>query len=130
SLTPPVLPWLGAVLPWQATFIAVGLPGLVVALLMLAVPEPRMANAKTQAAAPAGVPLATLKAYLGQNAVTMRSLLLGAGFFYMILYAWAGWTPTYFVRQFGWRYAEIGKVFGLTVALAGPLGALFGTWLG
>jgi MFS family permease len=41
TASPMVLPLLGERLPWQATFIAVGLPGIVIALLMLLVPEPR-----------------------------------------------------------------------------------------
>ena len=43
TLAPPSLPWFGALHPWQATFMALGLPGLFVALLMLSVPEPRNA---------------------------------------------------------------------------------------
>ncbi len=34
------------------------------------------------------------------------------------------------MREFGWKYSEIGKVFGLLLATAGPIGALCGTWLG
>jgi MFS family permease len=129
----PVFPLLGAVEPWQATFLAVGLPGLVVAVFMLAVPEPRSRARKSGLKADArsvGVPVAIVKDYIRCNSRTTISLLLGAGFFYMSVYAWAGWGPTYFVRQFGWKYAEIGKVLGLLLAVAGPVGALFGTWLG
>ena len=32
------------------------------------------------------------------------------------------WAPTYFVRDFGWKYAEIGKVLGLLLAIARPGG--------
>ncbi|MGO4220687.1 MFS transporter [Lysobacter sp. TAF61] len=129
----PVLPLLGAIEPWRATFIAVGLPGVIVAAVMLTIPEPRKrkrgANPVATATAPE-VPVAAVLTYLGANARTVVSLFVGAGFFYTGVYAWAGWAPTFFVREFGWTYPQIGKVFGLALAITGPAGALFGTWLG
>lgn len=129
----PVLPLLGAIEPWRATFIAVGLPGVIVAAVMLTIPEPRKrkrgANPVATATAPE-VPVAAVLTYLGANARTVVSLFVGAGFFYTGVYAWAGWAPTFFVREFGWTYPQIGKVFGLALAIAGPTGALLGTWLG
>ena len=134
TVSRPVFPLLGAIEPWQATFIAVGLPGVIVALFMLAVPEPRTrarkSGSKADVASSISVPVGVVADYVWRNGKTTSALLLGAGFFYMSVYAWAGWAPTYFVRQFGWKYSEIGKVLGLLLAVAGPLGAFFGTWLG
>lgn len=129
----PVLPLLGAIEPWRATFIAVGLPGVIVAAAMLTIPEPRKrkrgAGPVAMGTAP-DVPVALVGTYLRGNGRTIASLFIGAGFFYTGVYAWAGWAPTFFVREFGWSYPQIGKVFGLTLAVAGPAGALLGTWLG
>jgi MFS family permease len=132
SVTQPVLPFLGAIEPWQATFIAVGLPGIIIAVFMLFVPEPRVARkGSAHATAEAvNVPLAQVKDYIVHNRRTITAFLVGAGFYYMSVYGYAGWGPTYFVRHFGWKYAEIGKVFGLLLILGGPVGALFATWLG
>ena len=47
TATPAALPFLGTLLPWQATFIAVGLPGVFIALLTLFVRQ-----ASTPTAAP------------------------------------------------------------------------------
>ncbi len=131
----PVLPFLGEIEPWQATFIAVGLPGVVIAFFMLLVPEPRIARkgisgASSVAEEAVSVPIVQVKDYIVQNGKTITSFLVGAGFFYMCVYGYAGWAPTYFVRHFGWKYQEIGKVFGLLLAIAGPLGTLFASWLG
>jgi MFS family permease len=129
----PIMPILGPIEPWQATFIAVGLPGVIIAVFMLAVPEPRKAKGSTglklDAANSLKVSVAAVK-HLRQNSRTTTSLMVGAGFFYMCVSAWAGWVPTFFVRQFGWKYAEIGKVLGLLSVVAGPVGAIFATWLG
>ncbi|SCU90747.1 Arabinose efflux permease family protein [Cupriavidus necator] len=138
TVSAPVLPWFGALHPWQATFIALGLPGVIVALFMLAAPEPRklQRNAATggqrggTVAASEAVPVVIVRRYIAENRRTMVALMLGAGFFYTSVYAWSSWAPTYFVREFGWKYAEIGKVLGLLLAIAGPVGALLGGWLG
>jgi MFS family permease len=133
------LTWLGTLHPWQATFITLGLPGMIVAGLMLTVHEPRNARrpsignggCRIDDAAPApDVPLSAVNRYAVDNRRTMAALMLGAGFFYAGVYGWSAWAPTYFVREFGWTYPEIGKVLGLVLAVAGPVGALFGGWAG
>ncbi|CDY74314.1 Permeases of the major facilitator superfamily [Caballeronia glathei] len=139
TLAPPTLPGFGTLLPWQATFVALGLPGVIVALFMLLVAEPRHArrgssDAEQHAGArrevAASVPVSTVRRYIAENRRTMVALMLGAGFFYTCVYGWSAWAPTYFVREFGWKYSQIGKALGLLLAFVGPLGALMGGWLG
>jgi MFS family permease len=135
TLSPPVLPWLGVLHPWQGTFLVVGLPGIVVALLMLAVPEPRNVLRGTAAAgnrhvATSSVPGSEVRRYIAENWKTVTSLMFGAGFFYAIVYGWITWTPTYFAREFGWNYSTIGKLVGLFLAIIGPTGTLAAGWLG
>ncbi|HZZ09612.1 MAG TPA: MFS transporter [Paraburkholderia sp.] len=138
TVTPPSLPGLGLLYPWQATFMALGLPGIVIAALMLAVPEPRKARGSGGEFAQyvghtrtsLDVPLSAVGDYAKANRKTLVALMLGAGFFYASVYGWGGWTPTYFVREFGWTYPQAGKMLGLQLAVAGPAGALFGGWIG
>ncbi len=131
TLTQPVWPLLGALQPWQATFVAVGLPGLLVALLVLGIPEPRRARKAASAAAPlVNVPISEVWKYLARNGRTMRAFIVGVGFFYVIVYGVGAWAPTYFARHFGWSYQQIGGVYGLLLLIAGPAGALAATWLG
>jgi MFS family permease len=133
TVAPPVLPGFGALHPWQATFMALGLPGLVIALFMLAVVEPRNARGGSASAVSApreGVPIAAVRQYVAQNRRTMFCLMLGVGFFFACIYGWSAWAPTYFVREFGWKYSEIGKALGLLLAIVGPAGAVLGGWLG
>jgi MFS family permease len=128
TVSPMVLPSLGELLPWQATFIAVGLPGLVIALLMLFVPEPRRQGAARDVPAQ-GLPLSLTVDFVRSQRKTFTALMLGAGAFYLAVYGWAGWTPTYFVRELGWTYPQIGKLLGIILTVAGPVGALGGAWL-
>jgi hypothetical protein len=55
--------------------------------------------------------------------------MFGAGFLYLAIYGWLGWAPTYFVRDLGWTYPQVGKLFGVILAVAGPLGAYGGSLL-
>ncbi|MGE6493125.1 spinster family MFS transporter [Cupriavidus metallidurans] len=135
TLSQPVLPFVGAIEPWQATFIAVGLPGVAVAIFMLAVPEPRAAKKAGMGGMGTGsdivnVPVAQVKDYIVCNGRTFRGFIVGASMFYMSVYGFTGWAPTYFVRHFGWNYQEIGKLFGMLMLVAGPAGTLFASWLG
>lgn len=128
TASPAVLPMLGELLPWQATFVAVGLPGVVIALLMLAVPEPRRIGA-ARGMPTEDVPVAETVAYLKAHRKCFTAALLGVGFYTLTVYAWASWTPTYFVRELGWTYPQIGKALGIIIAIAGPVGVLTATGL-
>ncbi|HVL21596.1 MAG TPA: MFS transporter, partial [Amaricoccus sp.] len=128
TASPAVLPFGGELLPWQATFIALGLPGLFVALLMLFVPEPRR-KAAARNVPTVGVPLSSTVDFLRSHRRTFSAIMLGAGFLYLAIYGWLGWAPTYFVRELGWSYPQVGKALGIILTVAGPLGALGGSWL-
>jgi MFS family permease len=136
SVSAPVWPVLGALHPWQAVFILVGMPGLIVALLMLAVPEPRNRRRARPGspgdaqASESSLPLSALTRYLAANRRTVISFMFGSGFFYAGVYGWTSWAPTYFVREFGWTYSEIGLYVGVALTTAGPVGALIGGGLG
>ncbi len=128
TLNPPTLPFLGQLLPWQATFIAVGLPGLVIAALMLLVSEPRRMGAAKAERTP-GVPVSATVDFLKGNTRTFTAIMFGTGALYLAVYGWTGWTPTYFVRELGWTYPEIGKALGVILTIAGPVGAIGGASL-
>ena len=122
------LPFLGGLVPWQATFVAVGLPGVLIALLMLFVPEPRRIGVARDLPT-AGVPVSRTVDFLTDNRRTFTAIMLGAGFLYLAIYGWLAWTPTYFVRELGWTYPQVGKTFGIILTVAGPVGAIGGSWI-
>src|SRR6185295_10948460 len=59
------LPFVGALRPWQLVFIVVGLPGLLVALLMLTVREPL--RGYSSKAVPDAYSVRTALTYIGQH---------------------------------------------------------------
>ncbi|MET3051241.1 MULTISPECIES: MFS transporter [Pseudomonas] len=128
----PTLPLLGKLEAWQLTFLTIGLPGLLIALMVTVIPEPRTRKntAQQRMAGASQLPFSEVMAFLRSNRRSYSALMLGGGFFYMGVYAMSSWVPTFFVREFAWTYAEIGKQLGLFLCFLGPLGALVGSWLG
>jgi predicted MFS family arabinose efflux permease len=115
--------WLGQWLGWRATMVAVGLPGLLLALLVrLTVDEPaRHAEAEPLPTREVARYLLTRPAYV--------ALLAAASFHACGAYAIAHWSPTFLVRVHGFSYAEVGASLGLLTGVVGAAGALTGGWL-
>lgn len=123
---PFVLPILGRIYAWQATYLIVGLPGLVlVGLFLVTVDEPAR---KGLLRGLDGEPIACFSMH---EALTfMRSrwstyvlLFTGHAFCSLAAYASAAWMPTYFMRTHGWTAAKVAETYGvvsLVFCLIGP----------
>ena len=131
------LPLLGEVRTWQAAFIYVGLPGLLVmALVGLTLREPPrrglMGDATgdgTPSGVPVGVPIPVLLSFIKRNRRTLICHVLGFGFIGVLVNGLVLWTPSYFVRSHGWAVAEAGVLYGLVLAALGPTGIILGGWM-
>ncbi len=122
------LPVIGAVSAWQFTFIAVGVPGVLVAGLLASIREPqRMGQSVTPEAA---VPWAAVYAFLRGHRRVYAALLLGVPFIVVMLYGLQAWVPTFLVRAHEWDLARAGRTYGLIALLAGSAGVLSGPYLG
>ncbi|MDH3644260.1 MAG: MFS transporter [Gammaproteobacteria bacterium] len=118
-----VLPLIGAVHGWQLTFFIVGLPGVLVALLVLGtVREP--ARKGIAADTRDAIPLPEVVRYLWDRRSAYAGHIVGISIFIMVVYALNLWGPTYFIRTFGYSRAEAGWVFGLVMIAAGTAGLL------
>ncbi|MBT7333550.1 MAG: MFS transporter [Gammaproteobacteria bacterium] len=118
-----VLPVLGAIHGWQLTFFIVGLPGLLVALLMmLTVREPprRGLSANDVQA----IALREVVDYLWSRRRAYGGHIIGVSIFIMVVYALNLWGPTYLIRTFGYTRPEAGWVFGIVMIVAGTSGLL------
>lgn len=123
SLMPPVdVPLVGRLESWQGVFVAIGLPGVLVALIMLSVREPRRTGVK-QGMEPA---FGEVLAHMRRNASAYVPLILG---FSLSGLTWNGalaWLPTFFMRTFGWTAAEVGFRYGSVIIASGVLGSIAG----
>lgn len=123
--TRPSLPLLGQVAPWQFVFVAVGLPGLLVALLIwLTVREPE--RALTAADTPEPPTLRDVIGFVGAHWRAIVPMFLGYGFFAMNGYAFQLWGPTYFMRLHALTPGDVGLIFGLGYGVGGTIAILLG----
>jgi MFS family permease len=117
------IPVFGVLHGWQAAFIIVGSPGLLVAALMLVVREPIR---REKSAAGAG-PRATL-AFIRRNAAVLSLLYAAFCLNSMVNFGLLTWLPTFYVRNFGWTYGEVGSAYGLILLTCGSVGVVAGGW--
>ncbi|WP_296259530.1 MULTISPECIES: spinster family MFS transporter [unclassified Pseudomonas] len=107
-------------LPWQATFILAGLPGIPLVFLLLAVREPARRETGAQ-------PNSTLKAFfthLFLHRCTFARLMTYPALLAVIGYGTLAWAPAFFERQHGIPVSESGPILGLVIAFAGLCGTL------
>lgn len=119
---------IGIVRNWQVVFFLVGLPGLLVALLMLTVPEPRRRGRVMQGPAKA-MPMLLVVRYLLLNWRVFGPMYLGLACSATILAATNLWQAAFFQRTFGWTAPQFGLAAGLLSLLVSPIGLVIGTRL-
>lgn len=125
-----LVPLIGPVRSWQMVFFIVGLPGLLVALLLLTVREPpRRGVHRAAPGAPAAATMGETWSYIRDNRATFICLNLGVALVTLNSYGASAWTPALFGRRHGWGPGDTGIVYGLIVAVCGTLGSVSGGWL-
>lgn len=128
---PPVdVPVLGTMAAWRLTFVIVGLPGVLIALLVLTIREPRRRNLMRDAqGAVATVGIGEAFRQIKLRRASVLGVAFGMAFQSMCNYAVSFWAPTYFARIHGWSPAPSGMVLGLCNMFAGCAGLFIGGWL-
>lgn len=135
SVRPPTLPWVGTLYPWQMVFFLVGLPGLVLALLMVTVREPvrqgqlHLAEVDGSAGSPQQLTLRAVAGFLWARRATYGTLFIGMSVVTIIGYGYFSWIPTMFIRTWDWTIGEIAFAYGSVILISGPLGVTVGGWL-
>lgn len=118
----PTLPLVGELRPWQAVLLAVGLPGLLIAALLLTIREP-VRKAPSFPVSP--VPFWGALQFMGRHAAIygplFLALTLGA-----LDNGSRAWGAAFFQRTHGWSPATYGMVAGIAAIAI----MLLGLWLG
>jgi len=121
--------WLAGHFSWRVAFVAVGLPGLFVAILIkLLVPEPERGRFDPQSTI-ASPPGSAAVASIARNG-SFWLLSLGAASGSITGYGLLFWLPSFFNRTFGMPVAETGTFFGSIFLVGGIAGIWLGGWLG
>ncbi|MFO0334422.1 MAG: spinster family MFS transporter [Pseudomonadota bacterium] len=122
-----VLPLVGEIASWRATFLIVGLPGLLVALWVWTLREPSRRGAIVAAdGAHAHLDIAATVRELRRRAASLIAISGGQMAFAVALYAFMLWAPVYFQRVHAWSPGDAGTRLGLVVLVFGCAGMYAG----
>ncbi|NIB42447.1 MFS transporter [Pseudomaricurvus alkylphenolicus] len=120
--------WLGDTYGWRTAFIVIGLPGvLLAALLMYTVEEPARyrPNGEIQDTGKKQEPfIETLR--MLWNITAFRYIAIAGGLSCFSSYGIGNWMPSYLLRSFEVSTAEVGLWMGLTAGVGGLLGTFGG----
>jgi MFS family permease len=122
------IPILGTMASWRATFLILGLPGLLFALLVFTVKEPIRKNLARTAS---GVTKLSLEQTFAEIRSRWQSVLgISVGFALQAAcnYGFNLWVPQYFLRVHGWTIGQTGRALGLLILPFGCLGLYLGGW--
>ncbi|MGG1947830.1 MFS transporter [Trinickia sp. NRRL B-1857] len=114
--------------PWQLAFVAVGLPGLLLAALVaVTIREPAR---RIEAGGEEDIP--NMKAVLREITVTHRFCIpyfLGYTALILLFYAYSAWFPTLLIRTFGLAAGEVGRMAGPAYMSGGVAGVVSASML-
>jgi MFS family permease len=112
---------------WQLVFIIVGLPGLLVAALMMTVAEPPRRGRTVKLEKP--MPLRTVLKYLFNHWRVYAPQFLGLAIAAIESSGTRAWQPVFFQRTYDWSAQKTGMVLGTALIIAAPFGLIVATWL-
>ena len=120
--------WMGLTIHvWQMVFMAVGLPALIGALLLLTVPEPPRRGGTQHGGVQQAQSLWQIIGYLFRHWPLYAPMFFGLAFSAMETYGTLQWRVPFLQRTYHWGN-EAGYVLGVANILFQFLGLLVGSW--
>jgi MFS transporter, Spinster family, sphingosine-1-phosphate transporter len=120
--------WLEPIVGWQKSFFVVGVPGLIMAVLLFFMRDPKRGNQDPDEVK-LGEHLPLKKAYgalFGNGGFLFA--VLGYAAYTFVVGGMAFWMPTYIVRYFDVTLAKGNIVFGGVTVVGGFIGTMLGGW--
>ncbi|GLK44728.1 spinster family MFS transporter [Novosphingobium resinovorum] len=117
------VPYLGALRPWQVVFLVAGIPGVLIALMMLRIREPVRKLAPRDSAQ---MPFAQVWRTFTDRRDFYGNFYAGMASLVIVLYAFPAWMPAMLMRRFGASAATVGVQYGVAVLVTGSIGVLAG----
>jgi len=125
-----VLPLLGELAPWQATFMIVGLPGLILAALIYRIIEPARLGGTGQLALAEqkGLSVSAVAQFLYQHKRIYLNTFAAIACLSIVGYGFMMWFVEHMSRAFDQPAHELSQSFGFYYLFAGTLGTLGGAF--
>jgi MFS family permease len=120
---------IGTIHNWQMVFFVVGLPGLIVAALMLTVVEPPRRGRLRSTMSGGGVPWKAVLEFVAVNWKCYMPMFVAMGISTVIHSGTAAWSIVFFQRTYEWTPFHTGYVLGLVGLITSPIGMILGAWL-
>ncbi len=111
---------------WRQAFLIIGAPGVVIALVVLVtMREPQRGLADGLASNLSSAPdtlWSSARFLLSQPAY--RNMVLGLSMMLFVATGVVAWLPSFLARSHGMQADEVGRLLGLALGVAGPLGTI------
>ena len=125
-------PVVGTLAPWQQMFIWVGLPGILVALLIMTIKEPVRRESLAIGARIEAAPIWEVIKFLCKRWRSFLVLFLALSVLAIMAYGIGLWIPAFLGRSYNLSTAEVGKYIQYRGGIAivfGLIGVTLGGWL-
>lgn len=118
---------LGTLEPWQMVFVAVGLPGILVAGLIATIKEPPRGETGGIGLA-GGVPVRQVVQYIRDRWQLYGMLISVTALSGLLAIGTSLWYPTFLIRTYGMTPGEVGLYYGTLMLVCGTIGTIGGGW--
>ena len=115
------LPLIGYLKPWQATFMIVGIPGLVLAIAAFYLKEPKRLEEQTDKQLK---DRKNVFLHLKEHRKTLIPMFGGLIFMALIFYSFSFWAPTMMIRTFDISLTEVGFILGMITIISSITGTI------
>ena len=116
------IPGIGYFKPWQATFLGVGIPGILISFAAFMLHEPRrLGLAQTSEKDSKSI---NIFSHLIKNKSTLIPMFAGLIFMALIFYSFTFWAPSMMVRTHGLSLTEVGFSLGIITIISSILGTI------
>ncbi|HEY5411572.1 MAG TPA: MFS transporter [Caulobacteraceae bacterium] len=112
---------------WQMVFVAMGLPGLVVAAIVVTtVPEPKRHGARRES-----VPMREVAHFIfrGPASRVFVPTMIGTALAGILLAGYGGWRAAFFARTYHMGAHVYGPIAGSLGLITAPIGVIIGAWV-
>lgn len=121
--------WLGQELGWRGALLAVGLPGLLIALLFrLTVRDPRETHGPVRAAREPGDTLTAAAARIWRTP-SLRHVIAAAALSAVVASGTITFVPSFLIRSHGLTQLETGFALAAIAGIFASSGVIFGGWI-